>query len=95
MTRRARSNGAGASAPTGGTWPGVIRRYGAFLPVSGVTPVVTLLEGDTPLLAGAALSERARRRGLPQGRGANPTGSFKDRGMTVAITKAVEEGARP
>ena len=82
------------SAPTGGTWPGVIRRYGAFLPVSGVTPVVTLLEGNTPLLPAPRLSERVGAEVYLKVEGLNPTGSFKDRGMTVAISKALEEGAR-
>lgn len=94
MTRRARSNGAGASASAGGTWPGVIRRYGAFLPVSGATPVVTLLEGNTPLLPAPRLSERVGAEVYLKVEGLNPTGSFKDRGMTVAISKALEEGAR-
>jgi threonine synthase len=77
-------------------WPGVIEAYREFLPVSQSTPVVTLLEGNTPLLPTPSLRERI---GLPiplflKYEGANPTGSFKDRGMTVAVTKAVEEGQR-
>ena len=77
-------------------WPGVIEAYREFLPVSQSTPVVTLLEGNTPLLPAPSLRERI---GLPiplflKYEGANPTGSFKDRGMTVAVTKAVEEGQR-
>ena len=77
-------------------WPGVIEAYREFLPVSESTPVVTLLEGNTPLLPAPSLQKRI---GLPiplflKYEGANPTGSFKDRGMTVAVTKAVEEGQR-
>ena len=77
-------------------WPGVIEAYREFLPVSQSTPVVTLLEGNTPLLPAPSLRDRI---GLPiplflKYEGANPTGSFKDRGMTVAVTKAVEEGQR-
>jgi len=75
-------------------WPGIIEAYREFLPVSEETPVVTLQEGDTPLLAAPALQERI---GLPiplylKYEGANPTGSFKDRGMTMAVSKALEEG---
>ena len=75
-------------------WRGVIEEYRDFLPVSEATPVVTLLEGGTPLLAGpAALGARRAREVLLKLEGANPTGSFKDRGMTMAISKAAEEGA--
>ena len=77
-------------------WPGIIEAYRQFLPVSETTPVVTLREGNTPLLPAPALQERI---GLPlplylKCEGANPTGSFKDRGMTVAVSKALEEGQR-
>jgi threonine synthase len=76
-------------------WPGVLEHYRAFLAVSRRTPVVTLLEGNTPLVPSRAL---ARRIGRPaqvylKYEGANPTGSFKDRGMTLAISKAVEAGS--
>ncbi len=73
-------------------WPGVIERYRAFLPVSSRTPVVTLLEGNTPLLPSAALSKRLGRGATVflKYEGLNPTGSFKDRGMTVAMSKALE-----
>jgi threonine synthase len=75
-------------------WPGIIEVYREFLPVTEETPVITLREGDTPLLPAPALQERI---GLPiplylKYEGANPTGSFKDRGMTIAVSKAVEEG---
>jgi threonine synthase len=62
--------------------------------VTDDTPVVTLLEGGTPLLFAPRLSERVGARVYLKVEGANPTGSFKDRGMTVAISKAVEEGAK-
>jgi threonine synthase len=75
-------------------WLGVIEEYRAFLPVGESTPVVTLHEGATPLLPAPRLSERARAKVWLKLEGANPTGSFKDRGMTVAISKAVEEGAK-
>jgi threonine synthase len=74
--------------------PGVIEAYRAFLPVTAATPVVTLLEGGTPLVPAPRLSERAGARVLLKVEGLNPTGSFKDRGMTMAISKALEEGAR-
>ena len=73
-------------------WPGVIETYRDLLPVAPATPVVTLLEGGTPLLEAPRLSERVGARVLLKLEGMNPTGSFKDRGMTLAISKAVEEG---
>jgi threonine synthase len=78
----------------GRRWRGVIEEYRPFLPVSPGTPVVTLLEGGTPLLPAPRLSDRVGARVLLKVEGANPTGSFKDRGMTVAISKAAEEGAK-
>jgi threonine synthase len=74
-------------------WPGLIEAYRARLPVSPATPVVTLLEGATPLVPAAELSQRTGCEVWLKVEGANPTGSFKDRGMTMAITKAVEEGS--
>ncbi len=75
-------------------WRGLIEEYRRHLPVSDATPVVTLLEGNTPLLAAPRLSERVGAEVWLKVEGANPTGSFKDRGMTVAISKAVEDGAK-
>jgi threonine synthase len=75
-------------------WRGVIEEYRAHLPVNDKTPVVTLQEGGTPLLPAPRLSERTGGRVWLKFEGANPTGSFKDRGMTVAISKALEEGAK-
>jgi threonine synthase len=75
-------------------WRGVIEEYRTFLPVSSTTPVVTLHEGGTPLLPASRLSERVGATVWLKVEGANPTGSFKDRGMTVAISKALEEGAK-
>ncbi len=75
-------------------WRGVIEEFRAQLPVSEATPIVTLCEGGTPLISAPTLSERTGCRVFIKVEGANPTGSFKDRGMTVAISKAVEEGAR-
>ena len=75
-------------------WRGLIEEYRSFLPVGDQTPVVTLLEGGTPLLRSGALSERAGADVWLKYDGLNPTGSFKDRGMTVAISKAVEDGAK-
>jgi threonine synthase len=75
-------------------WRGIIEEYRGFLPVTEATPVVTLHEGSTPLLPAPRLSERAGANVWLKLEGANPTGSFKDRGMTVAISKAVEEGAK-
>ncbi|MBI4277897.1 MAG: threonine synthase [Armatimonadetes bacterium] len=77
-----------------GTWRGVIEEFREFLPVTRETPVVTLLEGNTPLVESRVLSARIGRRLLIKVEGANPTGSFKDRGMTVAISKALEARSR-
>jgi threonine synthase len=79
----------------------LIERYRAYLPVSATTPVISLQEGSTPLLRATNLEKHLERRaGRPLGLevhlkydGTNPTGSFKDRGMTLAISKALEEGA--
>src|SRR5437764_2548347 len=75
-------------------WPGLIEAYRHRLPVSPSTPVVTLQEGATPLVPAPELSRRTGCEVWLKVEGANPTGSFKDRGMTMAITKAVEEGAK-
>jgi threonine synthase len=75
-------------------WPGLIEAYRSRLPVSDSTPVITLQEGATPLLPALELSRRTGCEVFLKVEGANPTGSFKDRGMTMAITKAVEEGAK-
>jgi threonine synthase len=77
------------------TWPGLIEAYRAYLPVTDATPVITLLEGNTPLLDAPRIAQRAGvARVLLKVEGLNPTGSFKDRGMTMAISIAVERGAK-
>jgi threonine synthase len=77
------------------TWPGVIEAFRDRLPVTAATPVVTMLEGNTPLLEAPRLASRAGvARVFLKIEGANPTGSFKDRGMTVAVSKAAEHGAK-
>jgi threonine synthase len=74
---------------------GVLERYGAYLPITAATPRLTLFEGDTPLYPARRLAEWVGVRELRlKFEGLNPTGSFKDRGMVVAVAKAVEEGAR-
>jgi len=75
-------------------WRGLIEEYRDRLPVAPRTPVVTLREGGTPLIYSSALSERTSCKVWLKYDGANPTGSFKDRGMTVAISKAIEAGAQ-
>jgi threonine synthase len=75
-------------------WPGLIEAYRPRLPVSDDSPVVTLQEGATPLVPAPELSRRTGCEVFLKVEGANPTGSFKDRGMTMAITKAVEEGSK-
>ena len=71
----------------------LLSRYRDRLPVTDATPIVSLGEGSTPLLAAPRLSERLGLELWLKCESANPTGSFKDRGMTVAVAKAVEEGA--
>ncbi len=75
-------------------WRGLIHEYRDRLPVTDKTPVVTLLEGGTPLVYACNLSERVGAQVWLKVEGANPTGSFKDRGMTMAISKAAEAGAK-
>jgi threonine synthase len=75
-------------------WRGVIEEYRERLPVSDATPVITLGEGGTPLVHSDALSSETGCEVWLKYDGANPTGSFKDRGMTLAISKACEEGAK-
>jgi threonine synthase len=78
------------------SYNGVIERYRKYLPVTNKTPVVTLQEGNTPLLYAAYLSKLAGKNCdvYLKYEGLNPTGSFKDRGLTLAISKACEEGSR-
>ncbi|HEX7744011.1 MAG TPA: threonine synthase [Micromonosporaceae bacterium] len=73
-------------------WRGVIEAYRDRLPVTETTPVVTLHEGNTPLLPVPVLSARIGAEVYLKVEGANPTGSFKDRGMTLAVSRAVEAG---
>jgi threonine synthase len=75
---------------------GVIARWRQYLPVSDATPVISLNEGSTPLIHSPRLSARVGRgcEVFIKYEGLNPTGSFKDRGMTMAISKAAEDGAR-
>jgi threonine synthase len=75
-------------------WPGLIEAFRDRLPVSAATPIITLYEGGTPLVPAPVLSERTGCDVYLKVEGANPTGSFKDRGMTLAISKAAEEGAK-
>ncbi len=77
-------------------WQGLVHHYRDYLPVSETTPIVSLCEGNTPLIP---LDNLAKKLGMPirwlaKFEGLNPTGSFKDRGMTMAITKAKEAGSR-
>ncbi|HLN64906.1 MAG TPA: threonine synthase, partial [Symbiobacteriaceae bacterium] len=75
-------------------WQGVIRQYRRFLPVTDRTPVVSLLEGNTPLIAAPRLGAELGLDLYVKFEGLNPTGSFKDRGMTMAMSKALEAGAK-
>lgn len=77
-------------------WQGVIHEYLPLLPISANTPIVTLYEGGTPLVRAFRIEQRLGivARVYLKLEGMNPTGSFKDRGMTLAITKAVEKGVK-
>ncbi|MBE0446523.1 MAG: threonine synthase [Actinobacteria bacterium] len=75
-------------------WYGLLAEYSDFLPLTDETPICTLLEGNTPLIRSVKLSEQVDCNVYFKYEGLNPTGSFKDRGMTVAISKALEEGSR-
>jgi len=87
---------AGAQGARLTRWPGLIEHYRRFLPVTDKTPVVTLNEGNTPLIESPALADRVGQniKVYLKYEGLNPTGSFKDRGMTVAMSKALGEGVR-
>ncbi len=76
-------------------WPGLIEAYRPYLPVTETTPVITLQEGNTPLIPVPSIAAEIGRgvQVYVKYDGLNPTGSFKDRGMTMAISKAKEEGA--
>ncbi|MDW8066886.1 MAG: threonine synthase [Aquificaceae bacterium] len=77
-------------------WRGIIHKYREFLPVEDSTPVITLCEGNTPLIYAENLARTIGFKGdlFLKYEGLNPTGSFKDRGMTMAISKAVEAGKK-
>jgi len=75
-------------------WRGLIREFSDFLPVTDKTPVCTILEGNTPLIRSTKIGPELGLELYFKYEGLNPTGSFKDRGMTVAISKALEEESR-
>ena len=75
-------------------WRGIIEEYRDRLPVTDATPVISLREGGTPLVYGQVLSEITGCDVWIKVEGANPTGSFRDRGMTMAISVAAQEGAK-
>lgn len=75
-------------------WRGLLHEYADRLDISDATPIITLGEGGTPLIPARYLSERTGAKVFVKYEGMNPTGSFKDRGMTMAISKAVEHGAK-
>ena len=75
-------------------WRGIIEEYRDWLPVTSSTPVISLREGGTPLLPAPGLSAQTGCDVYLKVEGANPTGSFKDRGMTVAVSLAAGRGAK-
>ncbi|MGY0693447.1 threonine synthase [Virgibacillus sp. FSP13] len=74
-------------------WPGLLKHYAEFLPITEATPALTLKEGNTPLIHFPHLSKQLGVELHGKVEGANPTGSFKDRGMVMAVAKAQEEGS--
>ena len=84
------------TAPQQRGWRGLINAYRPHLPVSDATPVITLHEGNTPLIPVPTIAAEIGKKVevFVKYDGLNPTGSFKDRGMTLAISKAKEEGAK-
>ncbi len=90
VTHRAEASASSRRLP----WRGVIEEFRDRLPVTASTPVVTLLEGGTPLVPAPELAARTGCEVLLKVEGANPTGSFKDRGMTLAISVALGAGAK-
>ncbi len=93
---RGKQNGSAAAPARLRRWPGLIEHYRRFLPVDADTPVVTLNEGNTPLIESLEIASRLGNdiKCYLKFEGVNPTGSFKDRGMTVAMSKALGEHAR-
>ena len=89
-----RMDNSGKQQTVGRQWRGLIEEYRDRLPVSAETPVVTLGEGGTPLVYAPTISELTGCEVHLKVEGMNPTGSFKDRGMTMAISKAAEAGAK-
>jgi threonine synthase len=75
-------------------WPGLLESYKEYLPVNHETPLLTLNEGNTPLIKLERISSQLEIELYVKIEGANPTGSFKDRGMVMAVAKAVEEGSK-
>ena len=78
-------------------WKGIIDCYRTYLPVTDKTPIITLNEGNTPLVFAPHITKLCNIPGLQvflKIEGANPTGSFKDRGMTMAVSKAIEEKSK-
>ncbi len=75
-------------------WSGIIKEYKEFLPVTEKTPMISLLEGNTPLIKANNLSQELDLDIYFKYEGLNPTGSFKDRGMVMAVAKAMEEGSK-
>ena len=73
---------------------GILERYGEFLPITTKTPIITLGEGDTPLVRSQKIESEIGCELYFKLEGCNPTGSFKDRGMVIAVAKAVEEGSK-
>jgi len=84
----------GKNKKTAHQWRGVIEEYRHRLPVNSNTPIISLCEGGTPLIRAVYLSELLDNNVWIKYEGLNPTGSFKDRGMTMAISKAAEDGAK-
>ena len=76
-------------------WKGLLKEYKSYLPITDKTPLITLNEGNTPLIKAEKIGEKLGEIELYfKYDGLNPTGSFKDRGMVMAVAKALEEGSK-
>ena len=76
------------------SYKGLINKYKQYLPVNDKTPVITLMEGNTPLVPSENIGKKLGINLFFKYEGLNPTGSFKDRGMVMAIAKAIESGSK-
>jgi threonine synthase len=93
-SKKKRKSSGSSTKLSASPWRGIIDAYKEHLPVTAKTPIISLCEGNTPLIHAPSLSKAVNADVYLKYEGLNPTGSFKDRGMTMALSKAVEDGAK-